>query len=117
MNDFALLLTALGGFVVVVTPAFIALRRELRDNTKVTAETHEVTAETHELTRHIDHAVNGKPAGAQTLQNQVGKMYAREFPPPEENGQAVLPLLRQVAGDMGKVAATLAELVERFPEK
>jgi hypothetical protein len=110
LNDFALLITAVGGFIAVVTPAFIVLRRELRVNNRVTAATHE-------LTRHIDHAVNGKPAGAQTLQNQVGKMYAREFPPPEENGQAVLPLLRQVAGEMGKVADTLAELVARFPEK
>jgi hypothetical protein len=103
MNDFALLITAVGGFIAVTVPAFIVLRRELRVN-------NQVTAATHELTRHIDHAVNGKPLGAQTLQNQIGKMYAREFPPLEENGESVLALLRQVAG-------TLAELVARFPEK
>ena len=102
MTDLAFLITAIGGFIAVTVPAFVVLRRELRVTSKVVDATHV-------LTQHIDHAVNGKPLGAQTLQNQIGKMYEREFPPPV-NGDGVLPLLRQMA-------ETLTALSARFPEK
>jgi hypothetical protein len=38
----------------------------------------------------IDHAVNGKPVGAQTMQSQVGEIHRRG------DTDAVLPLLRQI---------------------
>lgn len=54
--------------------------------------------------RDIDHAVNGKPTGAQSMQSQVSDLHSdRPAPPhiPEEiNGAALLPLVRLLVADM-----------------
>lgn len=48
----------------------------------------------------IDHAVNGKPVGAQSIQSQVSDLHSDRPPPPqipvEVNGEALLPLVRRL---------------------
>jgi hypothetical protein len=77
--DVALLITAIAVLIGSVSAPFLALRLKHLD-IKVAQ---------------IDHAVNGKPVGAQTMQSQIGEIHHRDFPT-EPNGDAVLPLLRQI---------------------
>jgi uncharacterized protein YoxC len=52
---------------------------------------------------HIDHAVNGKDKGAQTMVSQVDDMHKGDFPPViDTNGAAVLPLVKLLVEDMNR---------------
>lgn len=50
--------------------------------------------------RDIDHAVNGRPRGAQTMQSQVDDIHSTQPPPlaitEEINGEALLQLVREL---------------------
>lgn len=52
--------------------------------------------------RDIDHAVNGKPTGAQTMQSQISDLHNRpELATPEEIDEAaLLPLVKLLVADM-----------------
>ena len=51
----------------------------------------------------IDHAVNGKAIGAQSMVSQVDDMHKGDFPPDDAiNGAALLPLVRMLVADMQK---------------
>ena len=80
----AAIITATTAGVALILMRITALIREVR-----------LTAE---KVDQIDHAVNGKPPGATTMVSQVQQLHDDKFPSP--NGDAVLPLLRQVAADV-----------------
>lgn len=54
--------------------------------------------------RDIDHAVNGKPAGAQSLQSQVSDLHSDRPPPPqlppELKDAAIRDMLMELVADM-----------------
>ncbi len=58
--------------------------------------TYRTVKTTHALMGQVDRAVNGKPPGATTMVQQVQDLTDQAFPPPVENGDAVLPILRRI---------------------
>jgi len=93
MNDFTLLVAAVGSFIALVTPALVAGYLKLR---KGVQDTRRDIFNTHVVVRLIDHAVNGRPVGAASIQDQIADIHSRDLSTPKTNGDAVIPLLRDI---------------------
>jgi hypothetical protein len=81
LGGIASIITALA----VLTSTFFTLRRVNATHTKV---------------EQIDQAVNGKGPGESTMVSQVQELHDKSFPPPVDQGDAVLPLLRKVYAEL-----------------
>jgi len=72
----------------------------------------------HRIAWQIDRAVNGKPPGASPMVSQVQRLYD-QIPKPiekeEVNGAAMLPLLRDVAITLQRLASDVSDLKGKPP--
>lgn len=75
---------------------YLALSRKL-------AQARRMVESTHAMVVQVDRAVNGKPMGEETMVAQVQDLHDRE--PAQEDADAVLPLLRQLASDVAALKA------------
>jgi len=91
----ALLVTSIGGLIVSVRSS-----RRVAE-VKVAVDENRLTVnDTHAMVTQVDAAVNGKPPGATTMVSQVQDLHDETFPRVDENGDALLPLVRRLVVQM-----------------
>jgi hypothetical protein len=99
-TDWAGIGQGLGGIVI----AFTALYATVVNGRRIGA--------THAEVQEINHAVNGKPRGAQSIQSQVQDLHDDRPGEPPPGGRALLPMMEELVRNVAELRSLAADVAQ-----